>query len=69
MLLRVVNITKRLMPPTPALRNRIGGLSETANHPISETAKGIIKKNYNKEDNKHIDKSSKTVIKKREGYL
>jgi len=69
MLLRVVNITKRLMTPTPALRNRIGGLSETANHPISETAKGIIKKNYNKEDNKHIDKSSKTVIKKREGYL
>ena len=60
MLLRVVNITKRLMTPTPALRNRIGGLSETA--------KGIIK-DYNKEDNKHIDKSSKTVIKKREGYL
>ena len=69
MLLRVVNITKRLMPPTPALRNRIGGLSETANHPISETAKGIEKKNYNKEDNKYIYDKSFHVIKDMEIYL
>jgi len=59
------HITKRLITPTPALRKRIGGLSETANQPISETAKGIIK-NYNKEDNKHIRESSKTVIKDKE---
>jgi len=51
------HITKRLITPTPALRNRIEGLSETANHPISETAKGIIKKD-NKEDNKYISKSN-----------
>jgi DNA-binding MarR family transcriptional regulator len=58
------HITKRLITPTPALRNRIGGLSETANQPISETAKGIIKKD-NKEDNKHISKSN-GLIKDRE---
>jgi DNA-binding MarR family transcriptional regulator len=58
------HITKRLITPTPALRNRIGGLSETANQPISETAKGIIKKD-NKEDNKHISKSNR-LIKDRE---
>lgn len=50
-------ITKRLITPTPALRNRIEGLSETANTPISETAKGILKKD-NKEDNKYISKSN-----------
>ena len=59
------HITKRLITPTPALRNRLGGLSETANQPISETAKGIIK-NYNKEDNKYIDDSSKTINKDKE---
>jgi DNA-binding MarR family transcriptional regulator len=58
------HITKRLITPTPALRNRIGGLSETANQPISETAKGITKKD-NKEDNKHISKSN-GLIKDRE---
>ena len=58
------HITKRLITPTPALRNRIGGLSETANQPISETAKGIIKKD-NKEDNKHISESNR-LIKDRE---
>ena len=57
------------MTPTPALRNRIGGLSETANQPLSETAKGIIKKNYNKEDNKHIYDKSFHVIKNMERYL
>ena len=62
------HITKRLITPTPALRNRIGGLSETANQPISETAKGIIKKD-NKEDNKHIVDKSFQVIKDRERYL
>ena len=55
-------ITKRLITPTPALRNRLEGLSETANTPISETAKGITKDD-NKEDNKHIGESSEKVIK------
>lgn len=59
------HITKRLITPTPALRNRLGGIVETVNYPINETVKGIIK-NYNKEDNKHISDSSKTVIKDKE---
>tara|TARA_R100001463_G_scaffold14733_1_gene38649 strand:+ start:5086 stop:5766 length:681 start_codon:yes stop_codon:yes gene_type:complete len=58
-------ITKRLITPTPALRNRLEGLSETVNTPISETTKGILKKD-NKEDNKHISESSETVIKDKE---
>lgn len=59
------HITKRLITPTPALRKRLGGIVETDNYPIVETDKGIIK-NYNKEYNKHISDSSKTVIKDKE---
>ena len=55
-------ITKRLITPTPALRNRLEGIVETDNYPIVETDKGIIK-NYNKEDNKYIGESSEKVIK------
>ena len=31
------HITKRLITPTPALRNRLGGIVETVNYPINET--------------------------------
>lgn len=58
-------ITKRLITPTPVLRNRLKGLSETVNTPISETTKVILKTD-NKEDNKHISDSSKKLIKDKE---
>ena len=53
-------ILKRLITPTPYLRNRLEGLNETVNTPINDTAKGITKKD-NKEDNKHIHVDKKRL--------